>query len=81
MGSDKKPGTFDGYFLRRKVVLLILGIAHAYLLWPGDILITYAMCGPMLLLFVHTSVRWLIVIGVLLKGIGLVFGEQHYLIT
>lgn len=30
---------------RRMVVLLGLGMLHAYLLWPGDILVTYALAG------------------------------------
>ncbi len=30
---------------RRMLVLLGLGMLHAYLLWPGDILVTYALAG------------------------------------
>lgn len=32
-------------FYRRSVVLLLIGLAHAYLLWEGDIVVTYALCG------------------------------------
>lgn len=66
---------FDRYFLRRMAMLLAIGVAHAYLLWPGDILITYAVCGPLLLLFRNQSAWRLIAIGAILKGINLVFGE------
>lgn len=34
-----------GVHYRRMIVLLIVGLLHAYLLWFGDILYTYALCG------------------------------------
>ncbi len=30
---------------KRMIILLGLGLAHAYLLWDGDILVPYALCG------------------------------------
>lgn len=30
---------------RRMISLLVLGLLHAYLIWTGDILVCYAMCG------------------------------------
>ena len=30
---------------RRTALLLVIGLAHAYLLWYGDILVPYAVCG------------------------------------
>ncbi len=38
------------YFSRRLVVLLVIGIIHAFFIWHGDILITYALCGFILLM-------------------------------
>lgn len=38
-------------FKRRLFWLLIIGLAHAYLLWAGDILSVYALMGFVLLLF------------------------------
>lgn len=41
--SADSRATYRHY--RRMVVLLGLGMLHAYLLWPGDILVTYALAG------------------------------------
>ncbi len=69
------PSLFASYFMTRMLVLFLLGVAHAYLLWPGDILITYAVCAPFLLLALNWSPSRLIVIGVFLKSINLVFNQ------
>ncbi|HEX5756791.1 MAG TPA: hypothetical protein VFY12_10625, partial [Arenimonas sp.] len=46
---------FAGLYLRRTLVLLAIGAAHALLLWPGDILTFYALTALLLLLcFRHT---------------------------
>jgi len=71
----KDDTAFNRYFMRRMAILLAIGVAHAYILWPGDILITYAVCGPLLLLFRGQSAWRLIAAGVVLKGVNLVFGE------
>jgi len=34
-----------GLHYRRMVWLLVIGLMHAYLIWFGDILVTYAICG------------------------------------
>ncbi|KAB8139186.1 DUF418 domain-containing protein [Gracilibacillus oryzae] len=38
---------------RRLAVLLVFGIIHAFLIWHGDILISYSMVGFLLLLFMY----------------------------
>lgn len=67
--------SFKKYYLWRMTLLLVIGILHAYVLWPGDILITYAVCGPLLLLFHKSSVRTLLTVGIVLKTVDLIFGE------
>lgn len=66
---------FRTYYLRRMAVLMLFGVLHAYVLWPGDILITYAVAGPILLLFAGLSPARLIAIGIALKLVNLTFGE------
>ncbi len=44
----------------RMVTLLLLGAAHFYLVWFGDILTLYAVCGMILFFVRHWSVPWLV---------------------
>jgi uncharacterized protein len=39
----------DALYLRRLAVLLALGVFHAFVLWPGDVLHVYALLGLLLL--------------------------------
>jgi uncharacterized protein len=68
---------------RRYLWLLVLGVAHMLLMFPGDILFVYGLTGLGLLLFldvqVRTAVRWGLglvaipaVVGALLSGVGAV---------
>ena len=66
---------FATYFLVRMFLLFLIGVAHAYLLWPGDILITYAVCGPILLMVRRLRARHLIALGIVLKCVNMVFGQ------
>jgi uncharacterized protein len=57
----KKQLPFIQTFLRRLAMLLIFGIVHAFLIWFGDILISYAIAGGILLLFSQAPPRtWMI---------------------
>src|SRR5262245_16051740 len=38
-----------GLWFRRMSWLLVIGLVHAYLIWDGDILVPYALCGLILL--------------------------------
>ncbi|KFL36851.1 DUF418 domain-containing protein [Arenimonas donghaensis] len=46
---------FFGVYLRRVLALLVIGLLHALLVWSGDILVTYALMGLLLLLFFRNT--------------------------
>ncbi|MDJ0910297.1 MAG: DUF418 domain-containing protein [Woeseiaceae bacterium] len=53
-------------YYRRTLWLFLFGLVHGWLiLWPGDILYTYALCGLFLFVFRHAKPRTLIILGVL----------------
>ncbi|MBE4909290.1 DUF418 domain-containing protein [Bacillus luteolus] len=47
----EKGFSFPKLYFRRLFVLLIIGCIHAFLIWHGDILITYAIIGVIFYLF------------------------------
>lgn len=57
---------FQSYFCSRMLVLLIIGCLHAYLLWNGDILRNYALCGLFLLLIYKWKANKIVTAAVLL---------------
>ncbi len=59
--AEAKGVAFVPLYLRRLVVLLVIGLAHAFLFWWGDILTYYALLGFVLLLFRHKAPRVLLV--------------------
>lgn len=46
---------FLALYLRRTLGLLIIGLAHALLVWSGDILVSYALTALVLLLFFRNT--------------------------
>ncbi|WP_431981179.1 DUF418 domain-containing protein [Streptomyces qinglanensis] len=77
--AEREGAGFAGRQLRRLLCLWCLGLAHAVLLFPGDILMTYAVLG--LVLFaarglaprkaVRVAAALVVSLGVLLLGRGL----------
>ncbi|MCM3573225.1 DUF418 domain-containing protein [Mesobacillus subterraneus] len=61
--SLEKGLSFNPLVLRRLSILLLIGVIHAFLIWPGDILITYAVCGFVFLLFIGWSAKRLFIAG------------------
>ena len=55
---------------RRMFWLLVIGLAHAHLLWFGDILVPYALCGMVMYWLSGLRPRWLIPSGIMLIGVG-----------
>jgi uncharacterized protein len=63
----EKPARFH---YRRMLWLLLFGLLHAYLLWYGDILVLYALCG----MLIYPARRWkprtLLIVGVASLAVG-----------
>jgi uncharacterized protein len=56
--------TVAEYYYRRLLWLVFFGLINAYvLLWPGDILYFYGLCGMILFPFRKISPKWLFVLG------------------
>lgn len=80
MEASGRP--FVGFYLRRLLVLFLIGMAHALLLWDGDILRLYALAGVLLLLVRQLPTRVLLG-GALTIALGglLIFGmvsDMHH---
>ncbi|MGH9508958.1 MAG: DUF418 domain-containing protein, partial [Terriglobales bacterium] len=59
--GEQKGRSAMGLFARRLLVLMAIGVVHAFLIWAGDILLLYAMAGFLLFLFRKTKPRTLLI--------------------
>ncbi|MEO0231827.1 MAG: DUF418 domain-containing protein [candidate division WOR-3 bacterium] len=66
---EEKNISFNSFYIRRLFILLLIGIFHGILIWPGDILSLYAIAGLFLLIFRKISNKWLIFISIILLSI------------
>jgi uncharacterized protein len=55
---------------RRVGWMIVFGLLHAHLLWAGDILYTYGVCGLFVFLFRHKSPKTLIVFALIFAAVG-----------
>ena len=49
--AESRGVRFMGFYPRRLLALAVFGLIHGILIWAGDILLTYAFSGSLLLLF------------------------------
>src|SRR5271169_4960577 len=49
--AEERGVRFLGFYPRRLLALAVFGLIHGMLIWAGDILLTYALSGAILLLF------------------------------
>jgi len=49
--AEARGVRFMGFYPRRLLALALFGLIHGLLIWAGDILLTYALSGAILLLF------------------------------
>jgi len=87
-GSKEAAGQpFKALHFKRTFWLLAFGLAHAYLIWFGDILVTYAICALAVFWFRNWSPRALLIIAALvllvapvltlLGGLSLQYAPSH----
>lgn len=68
-GNSRK--SFAGVYYRRLLWLFLIGMVHAYLIWYGDILVGYAMCGLLLYPVRRWRAGWLIGAGTMIMLLAL----------
>lgn len=64
--ATRKSGKTVGLHYRRMFWLFVIGMAHAYLLWFGDILVAYAICGMIIFWLRKLGPKWLIAIAIVM---------------
>ena len=68
--DDRDAAAAAARFVRRQLALLAIGVAHAYLLWSGDILVSYALVGLLVFPFRRAPPRTLIAAGAIAFSVG-----------
>jgi uncharacterized protein len=68
--ADARGVKLGKVYYRRVGVLLGIGLIHAYLIWSGDILVPYALCGLFLYPLRRKSARTLVVVGLCLIAVS-----------
>lgn len=67
--AQERGRRFAPFFVRRLAILALIGAAHAFLVWWGDILLYYAVLGLVLIPFARASarraVRWAVAAAVM----------------
>lgn len=67
-----------GLHYKRLFWLLLFGFVHAYLIWHGDILVAYAICGGLVYFFRKSSARKLFVFSAIFFLIPIGFNALTY---
>ena len=65
--KQSDPQRAKNLHYRRMLWLLMIGLIHGYLLWWGDILVTYAIAGMLIYSCRHWRIRSLWIVAVLLQ--------------
>ena len=60
MRAEASNRPFMPLAVKRLMVLLLFGVLHAFLIWHGDILITYAIMGFLLIFMIRLPSAWLL---------------------
>lgn len=68
--AEERGGRAGWWHYRRMFWLLVFGLIHAYLIWYGDILVLYAVCGSIVYLFRRRSPLTLLILGTLVVAVA-----------
>lgn len=73
--AEKSGVNFKSYFLKRMVLLFLIGTIHCFLIWDGDIIMSYAFGGVFLLLIRNWSIKKLVILAIIFNVLltGIVF--------
>ncbi len=67
------------FYYRRLLWLVLFGVFNAFiLLWFGDILFYYGLCGMLLFVFRKTNPKWLLVLGFVCVAIGMLKSQLDW---
>jgi len=67
--AQRKIGRSAGLHYSRTFWLLLIGLVHAHIIWHGDILVAYALCGFIVYLFRRLNPKALLILGLLIIGV------------
>jgi uncharacterized protein len=82
MDRARTRGQSDRFYIRRLLILLVIGCVHAFLIWWGDILIPYALTGILLYLFFrHRSQKVVAICAIALFAVALVRPTMRFVET
>ncbi len=79
MVGEEKPSGRVGLHYRRMFWLLLFGVAHAFVIWFGDILTPYAVAGAIAVLARRWRPRTLIIVGLALIAFNFLLQASMYL--
>jgi uncharacterized protein len=67
--AEQREGKSAGLHYKRTFLLLVIGLIHAHLIWYGDILVAYALCGFIAFLFRKASPKKLLILGLIVLSV------------
>ena len=73
---DARGPGFTAIYLRRVLILALLGVAHGLLLYSAEVLLCYAIAGLLLLTMRRWPAERLLQAGLILLGVTLIWGYQ-----
>jgi len=76
LGQRQQP--MAGLHYRRMLLLALIGLLHGFLIWYGDILFMYAVCGGLAYLFLKRRTPTLVIWGLLFLLIPVLLSTLFY---